>query len=279
MNRRQFLQTVSIAALFPTFGRAESPGPAVAQDQLQRWIDLAEALKPKLHETKRAPVNLVRAVADNATFLRWRMEPVTPAAALRERLMRDGDSVILDFGTHLTGHIAFSIAGEGRGVDSPVRLKLTLGEVPAEVAESFDHYKGGLSRAWLQEEVINIDVLPATTRLPRRYAFRYAKIEVVATSPNFAVRFNEVQATALTSAGATPPELPGSVPELLRRIDSVSIQTLRDCMQTVFEDGPKRDRRLWIGDLRLQALANYATFRNNDLVKRCLYLFAGLPRE
>ena len=28
----------------------------------------------------------------------------------------------------------------------------------------------------------------------------------------------------------------------------------------------------WLGDLRLQALANYGTFRNFDLVKRCLYL-------
>ena len=27
-------------------------------------------------------------------------------------------------------------------------------------------------------------------------------------------------------------------------------------MQDVFEDGPKRDRRLWLGDLRLEALAN-----------------------
>ncbi|MGV7320317.1 hypothetical protein PJH10_29445, partial [Mycobacterium kansasii] len=44
----------------------------------------------------------------------------------------------------------------------------------------------------------------------------------------------------------------------------------------VFEDGPKRDRRLWIGDLRLQALANYETFDNTELVKRCLYLFGGL---
>ena len=50
-------------------------------------------------------------------------------------------------------------------------------------------------------------------------------------------------------------------------------------MQDVFEDGPKRDRRLWIGDLRLEALANYATFRNFDLVKRCLYLFAGSRME
>lgn len=43
--------------------------------------------------------------------------------------------------------------------------------------------------------------------------------------------------------------------------------------------GPKRDRRLWIGDLRMQALANYETFKNYDLVKRCLYLFAGSTLE
>ena len=46
-------------------------------------------------------------------------------------------------------------------------------------------------------------------------------------------------------------------------------------MQDVFEDGPKRDRRLWLGDLRLQMLTNDVTFRNYDLAKRCLYLFAG----
>ena len=50
-------------------------------------------------------------------------------------------------------------------------------------------------------------------------------------------------------------------------------------MQAVFEDGPKRDQRLWLGDLRLQALANYATFHNDDLVKRCLYLFAGMTAK
>ena len=46
-------------------------------------------------------------------------------------------------------------------------------------------------------------------------------------------------------------------------------------MQTVFEDEPKRDRRLWLGDLRLEALANYETYRNFDIVKRSLYLLAG----
>jgi alpha-L-rhamnosidase len=62
-------------------------------------------------------------------------------------------------------------------------------------------------------------------------------------------------------------------------MDEVSISTLRDCMQTVFEDGPRRDRRLWIGDLRLQALANYHTFKDYNLVKRCLFMFAALQRE
>jgi hypothetical protein len=32
-----------------------------------------------------------------------------------------------------------------------------------------------------------------------------------------------------------------------------------------------------IGDLRLQALANYKTFKDTPLAKRCLYLFAGTP--
>jgi hypothetical protein len=142
-----------------------------------------------------------------------------------------------------------------------------------------DPYKGWLSRAWLQDEVINVDVLPAVIELPRRYVFRYAKIDVVATSANYAVRISDVKAMAVTSATGTVAPLPASTPEPLRRIDEVSIHTLRECMQTVFEDGPKRDRRLWIGDLRLQALTNYVTFRNFDLVKRCLFLFAGLPRE
>lgn len=62
---------------------------------------------------------------------------------------------------------------------------------------------------------------------------------------------------------------------LLGKIDSVATNTLKECMQTYFEDGPKRDRRLWIGDLRLEALANYYTFNNLEIVKRCLYLFAA----
>ena len=113
--------------------------------------------------------------------------------------------------------------------------------------------------------------------MPRRYAFRYVKIEVLDTSPEFKIRFEDLKAHAVTSARGVPAPLTKETP-LMQRIDAVSIATLRDCMQTTFEDGPRRDRRLWVGDLRLQALTNYHTFKSNDVVRRCLYLFAALPR-
>jgi hypothetical protein len=274
LNRRRFVQAAACAAGAPLLAAAP---PAASKEQ--EWLAIAESLKPQLLRTPVAPAGIVRMTTDSTQFLHWRVDRVSPPQALSERLLRRGDSAIIDFGRHLTGHFSFSMAGEGRGVDAPARLKLTFGEVPAEVAQPFDPYQGGLSRAWLQDEVINLDVLPAVIEMPRRYAFRYVKLEVVDTSPNYAVRIGNLKATALSSAGADPLPLPEAVPVLLRQIDKVSIATLRDCMQTVFEDGPKRDRRLWIGDLRLQALTNYATFRANHLVKRCLYLFAAFPRE
>ena len=39
------------------------------------------------------------------------------------------------------------------------------------------------------------------------------------------------------------------------------------------------DRRLWLGDLRLQALASHATVQADAVLRRCLYLFAALPRS
>jgi hypothetical protein len=278
-----------MAALYPAIGRAETGRADDERALRERWVQRAEALKPALRSTIRKPVALVAPVADDAAFLHWKMERTEPMSALQGRLFVPGDFFYLDFGDHGTGYFSFHVSAVGTGVDAPVRIRVTFGEVPVEVVEPHDPYKGSLSRAWLQDETVTLDVLPATVNLPRRYAFRYAKVEVLAESPAYKVCFDEIQATALTSAGDAPEPLPDAAfgkdavengsADALRRIDEVSIHTLRECMQTVFEDGPKRDRRLWIGDLRLQALTNYATFRNYDLVKRCLYLFAGLSRE
>ena len=65
----------------------------------------------------------------------------------------------------------------------------------------------------------------------------------------------------------------------LEKIYNVSLKTLKECEQDVFEDGPKRDRRLWIGDFRLQALTDNVTFQNSDLIKRCIYLFSAYRND
>src|SRR5918994_2336154 len=141
MNRRQFLRGIAVAAGSPALidrrpRAVHELHQAAARSQVsreQQWIAVAERLKPTLHRQSTAPVSLVRPVAAPEAFLRWRMEPVGAAASLSERLLKPGDSVTLDFGTHLTGYVNLSLAGEGRGIDAPARLKLTFGEVPGEV--------------------------------------------------------------------------------------------------------------------------------------------------
>lgn len=124
---------------------------------------------------------------------------------------------------------------------------------------------------------MHFDLIPAEYTLPRRYSFRYIRIEVLDISSKFNLIIEEAKAIAVSSAD-NDRLLPyvNSNKELVN-IDRIACATLHDCMQKVFEDGPKRDRRLWMGDLRLQALANYETYQMNDMVKGCLYLFAALP--
>lgn len=258
---------------------AQSSAAASSNPLRADFVRLAESLKPGLSEVKQPARTLVSPVADASRYLRWRMEPIGSIETLSSRIFRAGDNFILDFGGHRTGYLGFTIEGVGRSVDAPTRLRLTFGEVPGDVAEPLHPYKGSLSESWLPEEVMTVDFLPQRVQMPRRYAFRYVKVDVIATSPNYAARFTDFEARAVTSASAAISPLPDSVPENLRRIDEISIATLRDCMQTVFEDGPRRDQRLWIGDLRLQALTNYATYRNFDLVRRCMYLLAAFPTE
>ncbi|OPH58085.1 sugar hydrolase [Paenibacillus ferrarius] len=243
----------------------------------QYFVELAEKLTPDLYESIVLPRSVIEVVADEEAFQGWRTRQTGSIAALQTQSFGKDDSFILDFGDHQVGYISLSIKSVGSPQDAPLGLKLIFGEMPCEVAEPFDSYEGWLSKSWLQEETIFVDVLPTVLRLPRRYCFRYLKVVIIDTSRKYTVSFTDIHCTAVTSADVRDLKpLPANVQEDLQVMDAISIKTLQDCMQTVFEDGPKRDRRLWIGDLRLQALANYQTFHHHDLVKRCLYLFGGM---
>ena len=220
-------------------------------DNRSNYLAKADTLKPVLRTQRVRPVN---------------GQSLAP--------MAEGDSIVLDFGNHHVGHVGFRLGYTGSHPDAPAWLRLKFCESPRELDETVDGYHGWISKSWVQEEQIHVDVLPCEMRLPRRYAFRFLRLEVLSVSLKYRLSVEDVWVDSTTSAddGALP-AFSGTPEE--EAIDRVAVRTLRSCMQDFFEDGPKRDRRLWLGDLRLQALTNYATYRANDLVKRCLYLFAA----
>ena len=189
-----------------------------------------------------------------------------------------GDRIVLDFGHNRTAYFHFACESEGIQ-DAPVFLKFRFCELEREIDEECEDYSGWISRSWIQEEWMHIDELPRMVQLERRYAFRYVVISVIDTSEKFRVRFRNIRRKTVSSVREEDCIHFDISDPLLKKIDEVSVRTLANCMQTVFEDGPKRDRRLWLGDLRLRSLVNYHTFQDHDLVRRCLYLFAGLADE
>ena len=221
----------------------------------ESFLHIADSLKPKLFERK---VGVLE----------------TAGGDYRSRKLSRGDILTLDFGTHLVGRITLKFGYSGSHPDAPAWLRLKFAERSCELTENAEEYHGWISKGWIQQEQIHVDVLPATLELPRRYAFRYLQIEVLDVSSKYQLTLQDAFCIATTSADERNLENCNGTPRQIH-LDAVACRTLRECMQDVFEDGPKRDRRLWMGDLRMQALANYETFRNNDLVKRCLYLFAG----
>ena len=199
----------------------------------------------------------------------------TAAADAPPSGLRKGQSICFDFGRHLVGHVTLDLSYTGSHPDAPALLKLNFAETLKELGMKSEDYHGWVSGSWIQEEYIHVDEIPGQIRLPRRYAFRYLKITVLETSPKYQLTIDRAECVTETSADLSAPDSFTAGDPMLDKIYQVSLRTLADCMQDVFEDGPKRDRRLWVGDLRLEALANYASFQNHDLVKRCLYLFGG----
>ena len=247
--------------------------------QRASWAEKAEQSIPRLTVTEKKPVVLVNIVKDETAFQQYKAVQTAPINKLYDSSFKETKSVIVDFGEHITGSFSFSTDLLRAESDAPARFKLTFGEVPSELVTPFDPYQGGLSRAWLQDEVVTVMTMPATMTIPRRVSFRYVKIELIATPPGYDFCISGMKCDAVTSVVNTPEELSATTPQLFKDIDRVSLNTLKECMQTVYEDGPKRDQRLWLGDLYLEALANNYSFKQYDLTKRCLYLLASLSEH
>lgn len=247
--------------------------------QSATWLEKAESMKPQLHHTTCVPVRMVTPEQDSNAFQGWKFveADITPQQ-IYQRPLEQGQVFTFDFGRHMVGYLTINTKTLRRCQDAPIRLKLFMGELPAELNTPLEPWKAWLSRAWMQEETINILQTDQAITIPRRMAGRYLKVEVIGTSMDFDCALSQVSFDAVSSAEEDLCAATTAHP-LMDSIRTVSVETLRECMQTVYEDGPKRDQRLWAGDLYLQAMANRYSFRNFELTKRCLYLFAALADE
>ncbi|MEC6721943.1 sugar hydrolase, partial [Klebsiella pneumoniae] len=223
---------------------------SVAMIRHPRFLQRAADLTPALQRLRQTPQAIVEAVAEPGALNGWRGNTVRTPEQFYQQPLNVGDSIIIDFGSHFVGYLQFSCRSVGSPPDAPAHLHFTFGETLSEVCEPFSEYQGWLSSSWLQQQDLWLDVLPARVALPRRYCLRYLKVEVKALSRKFRLQFDEIALETVTSAGSPHPAVIAD-PQL-KAIDDVAVRTLKNCMQEVFEDGPKRDRRLWLGDLRLQ---------------------------
>ena len=246
-----------------------------------RWMQIAEQEKPVLKFQTMRPVAVVKAVEDKEAFQGWRYENIgNPISMLYDKNFKEVKEITLDFGKHLVGYFKFHTKTLGnRPQDAPIRIKFFFGELPAELNTPIDPWKGTLSRAWMQDEVVTVTQVDEWVAIPRRMACRYLKIELLGASSDFDFAIDDMEFRAQSSAGWEPIACPVAGDDVLTGIWRVGVETLRECMQTVYEDGPKRDRRLWIGDMYLESLANRYSFKNHQLTKRCLYLFAALAAD
>lgn len=240
----------------------------------QKFLEIGQQCTPPLFQREVRPIGQIGPVSDASAWQGWRTEPVAGEIPTR---FHSGDRMTLDFGRHLAGFLSFRLAHHDRPLDSPVRLRFRFAETPYELAADYGSYHGSLSAAWLQEETVTVDYDSAVS-LPRRYAFRYVRMEVISAPAEYGVCLTDWKATAVSSADEGKLKPLKGVSATLAEIDRIGAATLRDCMQTVYEDGPRRDRRLWLGDLRLQALTDTVLFSNTALARRCLYLFAACAR-
>lgn len=252
----------------------------VIWDYDEKLLEKAERNIPELIDTQIKPIGIVDLISESERSTDFELSISNKQIGdLPNHIIGRGESLILDFGNHYVGRFSIDINSVGSPMDAPLYMRLKFAEVPSELYADSANYDGWLSKSWIQEEFIHIDILPATLQLPRRYSCRYVELSIIDTSPKWKASFSNPVFTAQSSVSMNQLPSVNIEDDELNEIYNVSVKTLLDCMQTVFEDGPKRDRRLWLGDLRLQALANYYTFNEMSLVKRCLYLFGGMKTD
>src|SRR5688572_9757412 len=176
--KRQYIACV----LALSFICAGTSAQDIYNNKRTKWLEIAALTQPTLVATEKRAREIVTIIKDDKSFQGFKVSNRSNIDSFYVKSMKSQSGIILDSGEHLTGFVTFKIEDLRAVADAALRLKFTFAEVPAEAVLPFDPYKGGLSRAWLQDEIVTISEVPSTITIPRRVAFRYVKIEVLGSS-------------------------------------------------------------------------------------------------
>jgi alpha-L-rhamnosidase len=244
-----------------------------AQDNLKdSYLKEAKTLIPTLIHQKIFPVRSIKIEKDLHVWLGWKAVTVLSSNELARITLVKGDTLLLDFGRNMVGYL--------NGITTlPAKIKIEPAEVLAELGDSWEQYTASFDNRYKPTRTWIPDVLEIKNKwhLNKRLTFRYIRIIILDASPGLQLSgLNCDEVSAVPFSKIKP--LVGFSPKM-KQIDLVAQYTLRNCIQQVFEDGPKRDQRLWLGDLRLEALPDGLLFKSDSTIKRCLLLFAGTQRD
>ena len=122
----------------------------------------AEANKPEIKKTKVKPKRIVDVMKNDQTEIVASSYSIDD---LKNVLLGKNDSLIIDLGDHQVGTFSISINSVGSPMDAPLFLRVKFAEIPDELTAKSSDYEGWLSKSWIQEEFIHIDVSVFATKI------------------------------------------------------------------------------------------------------------------
>jgi alpha-L-rhamnosidase len=190
------------------------------------------------------------------------LSPPHPAVVLIPG--ENSGSILLDFGTQISGYLELFGPGRGKSIKKKVRLRFgeSVSETMAELGE-----RGAQNDHALRDQIVTIPWYGKTMVGPS--GFRFVRIDAV--EGEAPVRLDEVRAVLqirdIPYLGSFT-----SNDERLNEIWTTGAWTVHLNMQDYLWDGVKRDRLVWVGDMHPEVSIINAVFGHNDVVPKSLDL-------
>lgn len=169
-----------------------------------------------------------------------------------------GPSFVADFKGEVCGYFRMKLSSE-----KPISFRLYYGET---ISEALSEPSRDICQNRMLKEEFRVFEGETEFETRMRVAFRYVRVEFFdcdaeVKASGFSVRTRLYPVNKRGYFSCSDDEL--------NTVWKMGEKTLHLCMQEYYLDAPKRDRFLWTGDTRLEALINYHTFADTRLFEFC----------